>query len=112
MSKIEGLCTWSQLDAFPVGKQNLAYIPTSFLKGAFLVYGAFVLLGVFFESAFSESAFFEGTFLRVTFLSTAAANFLVLRCYTKIVLQNDSACIISYVCVARAFFSVKVLIFT
>ena len=40
-------------------------------KGAFLVYGAFVLLGAFFESAFSESAFFEGAFLESAFLESA-----------------------------------------
>ena len=40
-------------------------------KVAFLAYGAFVLLGAFFESAFPESAFFEGAFFESVFLERA-----------------------------------------
>ena len=40
-------------------------------KGAFLIYGAFVLLSAFFESAFFEGAFFKSAFFENAFLESA-----------------------------------------
>ena len=50
-------------------------ISTNSFKGAFLVYGAFVLLSAFFESGFSESAFFEDAFFESAFLESAFSEY-------------------------------------